>query len=239
MPDPSNSSFIPKRGPAKKSRTAVTKRVYLFTVISYIMLFSALLASGGVYFYKGVVKEALAEEVASLNAQISTFSEANMQRVLEFDRRVSQAQSRVAVGVSIPSLFSALEASTARTVKIKSIKLEREGDERLVLEGDMETDTFDSTLFQRRLYQDNQTINTIEVTDFNASNIEGGATGVPGSVLSPTLTFSVTVDFPVSQIPTTVTRSLTPITPPTDFESAASGMPDTTDDLSGDNNTQI
>ena len=244
MPDPSNSSFIPKRGPAKKSRTAVTKRVYVFTVISYVLLFSALLGSGGVYFYKGTVEESLKKEISQLNTEISTFNESNMQRVLDFNRRLEQAQSRLAVAISIPSLFSALEESTAQTVRINSLAIERESDERLLVEGELETDTFDSALFQRRLYQDNATIGTVQIADFSASNIEGGFSSRNENATPPTLVFSVELGIPFSLIPPTIPRnpmtttpagsfndSVMPVDNPNQFESGGN--------LVDDNNMQL
>jgi hypothetical protein len=218
MPDPSNSSFIPKRGPAKKSRTATTKRVYLFAVISFVLMFSAVLGSGGVYFYKGTVQESLKTEVTLLNEQINTFSDLNMQRVLEFNRRLEQAQSRLDAGISIPSLFTALEESTARTVKIKSLEITRENDERLTVEGELETSTFDSTIFQRRLYQDNPTIGAVQIAEFNASNIEGGFSSRNENAIPPTLVFSVELNIPFSLIPATITRSVTPSAVISDFD---------------------
>ena len=209
MPDPSNSSFIPKRGPAKRNRSAASKRIYLFTVISYVLLFSSLLATGGVYFYKEMMKERLNEEIALLNKEISTFNKADMSRVLEFDNRLRQAKSRFDMGISMATVFSALESATVQTAKINKLTIEREDDTHLIVSGDMITDSFDSTIFQRRTLQDNNVISTVEIADINATNVEGGSTSQDNSQGNRSLTFTATLSFPLSNIPATVNREST------------------------------
>ena len=203
MPDPTNSSFIPKREPAKKKRSVSTRRVYVFTLISYVLLFSALIAAGGVYFYKQMVDENLTKEITLLNNEISTFSEANMRRVLEFDGRLQQAQSRLDATISLPTMFSALEAATAQTVQVTALEIVRENEEKLVLTGTMLTSSFDSAIFQRQMYKDNETVSSVAVTEINASGIDDGQTTGQRE-----LGFSVVLDVPLSDIPYSATRNL-------------------------------
>jgi len=205
MPDPSNSSFIPKRGPAKKNHSAASKRIYLFTVVSYVMLFSSLLATGGVYFYKEMMQDAFDEEVALLDKEIRTFNKADMDRVLDFDNRIRQAKSRFDVSVSLATVFSAIESATAQTAKINSLTIEREEDTRLLVRGEMITDSFDSTIFQRRAFQDNGVISTVEIADINAANVDGGGQGV-NNAAQKNLTFKATLGFPIANISATINR---------------------------------
>jgi hypothetical protein len=205
MPDPSNSSFIPKRGPAKKNHSAASKRIYLFTVVSYVMLFSSLLATGGVYFYKEMMKDRLNEEIALLNKEISTFNKADMDRVLEFDNRIRQAKSRFDVSVSLATVFSAIESATAQTAKINSLTIERVEDAQLLVSGEMITDSFDSTIFQRRAFQDSGVISAVEIKDINAANVDGGDPSV-NSNSQRNVTFTATLGFPVANIPATINR---------------------------------
>lgn len=203
MPDPSNSSFIPKRGPAKKSRSVASKRIYIFTIVSYVMLFSSLLATGGVYFYKEMMKDRLTAEIALLNKEISTFSEADMNRVLEFENRIGQARSRFDVSISLATVFSALESATAQTVKINTLDIEREDDTRVLVSGDMITNSFDSAIFQRSTFQDSGVISTVEIENINAANVDGGSESQPGD---KNLSFTATLGFPIDSIPAMINQ---------------------------------
>jgi hypothetical protein len=171
MPDLSNNnSFIPKRGPVDKKKNRVTSRpVYVFTLISYILMFATLIAVAGSYFYSKVVDQNLQQEIALLNAEISSFSESDMQKVLDFDSRLIQAADRLNNSVSVASVFDALEAATIDTVQISTLDLVREADDQFVLSAAIATDSFDSTIFQRGVYQRNQTISDIEITTLSNS----------------------------------------------------------------------
>ena len=172
MVDPSNSSFIPKRGPAKKTRTKTTRQVYVFTFVSYIMLFATLLAAGGVYFYDKYINQQLDEEISALNSAISSFSESDMQRVLDFDSRLTQANGRLNNTASLVKVFRALEAATINTVKINSLDLSRVEDSKLVLTANIETDTFDSTIFQRSVFEDDNVVGSVRIESLSAEGAD-------------------------------------------------------------------
>ncbi len=204
MPDLSNNnSFIPKRGPVnKKKQGAASRPVYVFTIISYILMFSTLIATGGVYFYGKVVDKQLSNEVAALNTAISSFSESDMQRVLEFDLRLSQAEDRLSHSVSVASVFDALESATIDTVQVASLDLKREKDEQFILAATIETDSFDSTIFQRGVYQRNQTISNVAITSLqngNTSNLIDKNNTFDNSI--PEITFIAELNVPLTAVP--------------------------------------
>ena len=165
MVDLSNNSFIPKRGPVKHSRASSSRQVYIFTYISYVIIFATLLAAGGVFLYGKYYDKKLESEVSALNAEINSFSEADMQKVLEFDRRLGQADDRLRNSVSLVSVFSALEEATIDSVRLNSLNLQREEDESFAMTATVETDSFDSAIFQRGVYQRNQTVGNVKVAD--------------------------------------------------------------------------
>lgn len=212
MPDLSNNSFIPKRGPVRRSRRAVSRQAYMFTLISYVLLFATLLSAGGVFLYNKYLDQQLDEEIVTLNTAINSFSEADMQRVLEFDRRLQQADGRLDKSVSMVSVFEALEAATIDTVKIKSLSLEREEDAKLVLSATIETDTFDSTIFQRGVFRRNQVVDTVTFKEVQNSLVETGASegGQSTGSLVPLVTFEAELEVPLSSVPYTVRRAQTP-----------------------------
>tara|TARA_B100000508_G_scaffold138723_1_gene135368 strand:- start:11090 stop:11719 length:630 start_codon:yes stop_codon:yes gene_type:complete len=204
--------------------------VYAFTIVSYVLLFATLLAAGGTFFYQEYIDNQLTREIESLNNEISSFSDANMQRVLEFDKRLAQAGARLENSVSVASLFEALEAATIDTVQLQSLSLTRENDERFDLSARILTDTFDSTIFQRGVFERNEVIDGVEIVNVQTSEslIGGGA-----SEVRPIVTFDAALDVSLSAIPYVVTSDNSvpfTITNPVDiFDTATSSATTTAD----------
>ncbi len=164
-----NNSFIPKQGPVRRSRAVNSKPVYIFTLISYILVFSALLSSGMVYMYSQYIHKQLANQIELLNSDINTFSVADMERVYEFDLRLQQAFTRLDNNVSIVSVLNLLESSTVGTVEIEKLEIERVGDTSLELLVTMNTESFDSTIFQRNVQEQKQSFESIVVKKLKTS----------------------------------------------------------------------
>ena len=197
MAGPSNNaSFIPKRGASKRSRKSRNKSVYVLTIISYILLFATLLASLGVYIYGRHIEGQLQKEISTFNAEVSGFKEADMQRVQEFDIRLRQAQQRLANSVSITSIFDALEAATIDTVRLNNLLIERNLDDNFELTAEVETDTFDSSLFQRGVFKRNKVVNEVEITNVTIKD----ATTDDGEVRQ-SISFNAYLGVPLSSVP--------------------------------------
>lgn len=197
MPDPSNNSFIPKRGPVARSKSnAPSRRVYVFTLISYVLLFATLLATAGMYLYLRQLDKQLDKEIIAFNNEINSFSEEKMQEVLVFDDRLQQAGTRLNHSISVTAIFKAIEAATIDTVLVESLSLERVADEKYVLTAAIKTDNFDSTIFQRGEYLRAQTIEQVVIEDVLASAVAEGEVSE-----GPVVTFSAVLDIPVSAVP--------------------------------------
>ncbi len=197
MPDPSNNSFIPKRGPAAHGkRGPASRRVYVFTLISYVLLFATLLASAGMYLYTRHLNNQLDSEIVAFNKEINSFSEESMQKVLAFNNRLKQASTRLNSSISMVSIFQALEAATIDTVLIESLSLERKADEKYILTASIQTDSFDSTIFQRGEFQRDQTIDQVTISGLEAGAATEGETSDESLV-----SFTAVLDIPVSSVP--------------------------------------
>ena len=208
MPDLSNNSFIPKAGPVKKKRGAATRQVFVFTIVSYVMIFATVLAVAGVYFYGSYINQQLENEITALDTEINSFNIDDMQEVLEFDNRLQQATGRLDKSVSVVSIFEALEAATIDTVQIESLTLDRQYDEVYALEATIGTDSFDSTIFQRGVYIRNKTIDGVVIDGVKVTaqddveqegyieNIEKGE-----DEQDALITFTAELEVPLSAIP--------------------------------------
>lgn len=158
-----SSSFIPKRNPIKKTRKVVSRRIYTVTIVSYVLLFSTLIAAAGVFMYKLYATRQLNEEVAALSDEINRFDNSELKRVKDFDARLTLVADRVTRNVSIASLFTALENATIGTVSFDSLSLERNQDADVTVNAAIRTDTFDSSMFQRGIFKQNPIVSGVVV----------------------------------------------------------------------------
>lgn len=207
MPETPNSSFIPKQGPAKKTRYA-SKQVHLFTILSYVLFFGALLASAGVFFYDRHIDAALEDEVRNLNIAITNFSDENMEEVRAFNSRLIQAKNRLDNSISLAAMFESLEESSAQSISLEALTLKRVADDRLFLEADIVTDDFDSALFQRGLYERNPVIENVTYVDLGLGETEEGEAS-PSEVK-----FTAELEIPVTAIPYEPPASAAPVSLP-------------------------
>jgi hypothetical protein len=234
MPNSPSSSFIPRQGPAKRSRQVVSRQVHIFSVLSYVLFFGALAASAGVYLYLGHVETQLREEVVALDAAIANFSTEKMEQVKVFNTRLTQAHDRVRNSVSTVSIFESLELSMAKSATIQTFGLQRIDDEKFLLTANVDTDTFDSALFQRGLYERNPVIETVSFEDVGIE--EAGEEGGSGGV-----TFKAELSVPLSAVPYSPVDSMVPLTDTTvvDIDSLPAVGTSTEQDVSSDNESTL
>jgi hypothetical protein len=113
------------------------------------MIFASLLAAGGVFIYELYLTRVETSEVAALNQEIAAFDEAKLESLTAFDNRLAKARGRLDATADVSKFFSTLESLTVTSVTFEELLLTRVGDEKFVATVRMETDSFDSTLFQR------------------------------------------------------------------------------------------
>jgi hypothetical protein len=165
MPNTPNTSFIPKQGPVRRPRQTASRSVHLFSLISYITLASTMVASVGAFFYQKHIEGQLQDKVGELSQAIGSFSEADMDQVREFNIRLGQTRDRLDNSVSIRTVFEALEDATVQSVSLASLKLERFEDDHLEVAVKVDTDTFDSSLFQRGVFERSNIVESVNVEE--------------------------------------------------------------------------
>lgn len=213
----SNGSFIPKRGPVKQRQHTATRQVYLFTVISYVGLFGAVIASIGVFLYNAYVDRLLDQEIAALNQEIASFNNDDMQEVLSYNLLLSRAEYRFNHAISMTSLLRSIEDATVTTAQIESLSVERETADAYAVTAVMATDIFDSTIFQRGVLERNDTIAAVVVENvMTQTEGGGGAESGNGGEVNPEdqfVQFDVLLTFDVESLPLTATPGLAPPVP--------------------------
>ena len=208
MPGSSNntSSFIPKRGPVRRRKPKSKNQIFLFTIITYSLLFASLLAAGGTYFYKNYLTSQLQEEVTELDLAIATFSTEDLARVREFDVTLRRATDRIDNNASIVAILDGLDVATVEPVQLQSMSIERAADSEFLLTGTVQTSSFDAAMFQRKVYNANRRLfSAVEVNEVSVTNDysddEGQTTDDDNtSVRKQEVTFSVALSVPLEEV---------------------------------------
>lgn len=199
MPNSPSASFIPKQGPARRSRQTASRQVHIFTILSYVLFVATLAATLGVYLYTSHLQNQLNKEVGTLDGLIGSFKSGDMDRVREFNVRLKQANDRLTNSVSLTSVFSAIESATAQTVQIDELKVNRNDDQDFTVAAKLSTGSFDSSLFQRSVLESNSIVESVTVDDLTLSPAENG-----GDV-----SFVATLVVPLEEVPYTAAPEVT------------------------------
>lgn len=226
MNSSSDNSFIPKRGTSKKRQPGSTGKFDILSSVSYILTFATLLAAGGTYLYAQYTSNQLDTAIAALNEEIGSFNQADMERVTQFNLRLSQAKGRLENSASVTSVFEALQAATIDTVRIDNLVMERVGDENFEMKAEIQTDSFDSTMFQRGVYLRNGIIQEVQISNIQnvlATNANGAKDDEAGSgqesAPRPTVAFTASLSIPLTEVPSN------PLTPQTNAADVDTQLP--------------
>jgi hypothetical protein len=110
------TSFIPKK-PMIENRTIAPRPISLVTIVSLFVLFTMLVVTGGLYFYKGVVTKSISKMESDLNLAKNRFEPAKIEQLQVLDKRLKSATEILGTHVAISPIFHALELITMKTVR--------------------------------------------------------------------------------------------------------------------------
>lgn len=162
---PSGPSFIPKQNTVKVARRGNARQVYVFTIISYTLLVASLVAVAAVFLYDRYTKRVLAEEVTSLSKAIASFSPEDMNKVIELDERLRSTETKLENSISVSAVLGILEKATIDTVQFTDLQFSRDEDKNIAVSAGITTDSFDSVLFQRGIYEAATDLATVRVEE--------------------------------------------------------------------------
>jgi hypothetical protein len=168
MQGSSNNSFIPKRRSSKRQHSVPGRKIFIVTIISYSLLFAALLAAGATVLYKNYTATQLENEAVALDSAVNTFSVQDFKRVQDFDAALTKAKDRIDNTVSIVAVLDELDRITAQPIQINDFELQRRGDQDLLITINFTTETLDAALFQRKML----TANSVLFSDVRISEID-------------------------------------------------------------------
>ncbi|MBP9711755.1 MAG: hypothetical protein KBD55_01855 [Candidatus Pacebacteria bacterium] len=110
------TSFIPKK-PMIEERAQASRPVGIFMVLSLFVLFTVLVATGGIYFYKTSLQKNAIRMEADLNAAQNRFEPSKIIQLQTLDRRLVASTDILSKHIAISPVFDLLESLTMKSVR--------------------------------------------------------------------------------------------------------------------------
>ena len=161
---------------------------------------------------------------SELNAEVTSFKDAtkafdseenNVVQVLSMDKRLIQANDRFSKSLSMVAILDALDRATVRTVELDSLEIEKKSDTEITMTAEVLTDTFDSVIFQRSIYEANEVLQVTKFEEVTAN--QNGVADVPttpgslsirtGGTGNPTISFKATIEVDPKLVPAVMDRA--------------------------------
>jgi len=117
------TSFIPKK-PMIEERAVSPRPVGFLTTISIFIFFAVVVASGGLYFYKGVLSKSIIQMDADLVLAKNRFEPSKITQLQTLDKRLSASSLILSKHIAISPIFEALQALTMKTVRYTKFSYE-------------------------------------------------------------------------------------------------------------------
>lgn len=110
------TSFIPKR-PIAEERTASTEPVGFFTIVAVFILFSVLIATGALYFYRSVLTKNVITLESNLNLAKNRFEPSKIVQLQLLDKRLLSSTEILSKHITVYPIFKTLQDLTMKTVR--------------------------------------------------------------------------------------------------------------------------
>ncbi len=110
------TSFIPKK-PMLEERAVSARPVGLLLILSIFILFTMLIGSGGLYFYRGVMQKDIVQMKDDLSKARNRFEPSKITQLQVLDKRLQASTEILDKHVAISPIFQALQDATMKTVR--------------------------------------------------------------------------------------------------------------------------
>jgi hypothetical protein len=110
------TSFIPKR-PMIEERVTTARPVGFLLLASVLFFFAVLIASAGLYFYKGVVEKSISKMENDLLLAKNRFEPSRISQLQVLDKRLKASTEILSDHVAISPIFTALQGVTMKSVR--------------------------------------------------------------------------------------------------------------------------
>jgi len=151
------TSFIPKK-PILEERAVASRPIGLLVIVSIFILFAVLLASGGLYFYKGILTKNITKMEGDLNLAKNRFEPSKINQLQVLDKRLEASNTILSKHVAVSPIFQALQTLTMKTVRYTkfSYSLGTEKDPKIMVKMSGQAVGYRSIALQSDLFKKNK-----------------------------------------------------------------------------------
>ena len=247
------TSFIPKK-PMIEERVVSSRPIGLLTIGSIFVFFTVVVATGGLYFYNGVLAKNITDMQSNLKLAQNSFEPSKIVQLQSLDRRLNASNDILSKHIAISPIFNELQSITIKTVSYNKFSYSYDGaaGSKIAVQMSGIAIGYTSVALEENLFsQDKNLIDPVfsnlslddkgNVTfdlnfsvDPNFINYEKVLQTTPtaATVTTPTTTVTTTnTTVPVTSTPTSTTTP-TPTTPTTTSDSSSSTVPNSTNNVS-------
>jgi len=123
------TSFIPKK-PILKESVVYTRPIGIFLITSLFIFFTVLVATVGLYFYKGITVKKIATLENNLNLAKNRFEPSKITELQVLDKRLKASSEILSGHTTIIPIFNALEQLTMKSVRFTKFSYGLETDDK-------------------------------------------------------------------------------------------------------------
>ena len=109
------TSFIPKK-PMIEERTITSRPISFLTVVSVVIFFTVIIATGALYFYDKVLAKNITKMENDLNLAKNRFEPSKIIQLQILDKRLRASSEILSKHIAISPIFEALQSITLKTV---------------------------------------------------------------------------------------------------------------------------
>jgi len=116
-----------------EERVSKTRSIGFLTIISIFVLFAVLLASAGLYFYKGIMTKNIVKIENDLTLAQNRFEPSKITELQVLDKRLRASSEILSKHIAITPVFKALQAITMKTVRYTKFSYDFGADSRIII----------------------------------------------------------------------------------------------------------
>lgn len=230
------SSFIPKQVTSSAIPQKV-RRTRVFSIVGFfasLILFAAVLASGGVFFYKNFIVERDLEAMkVQLESERTKFNDGELRDIKNFDLKIELAKSILDEHIAPSRVFDALEARTKQSVQYTSFTYTKRPSGNVTVELSGVTDEFAKVALQSMQYQEDLVLSNAYMTSVGLGTHTATPEEANPGLVTKQISFTLVANVEGSDIAYTPVTSFTNVeempvfdTAPTDAATTATTTTD-------------
>ncbi len=153
------TSFIPKK-PMIEERAVAKRSVGFLAIASIFILFTVLLTSVALYFYKGILTKKIVDMKASLDVAKTRFEPTKITELQVLDKRLRASNELLSKHVAMTPIFKVLQDVTMKTVRYTkfSYEIEDNNSDKVAIKLSGTADGYRSIALQSDLFTKNKNL---------------------------------------------------------------------------------